>query len=84
MLASFIGYFKQDNKEIVQTLEKEAPYLNELQKRFINLLEVRKEQEKTIDITCFYEEMPMPVVGTVSCFQSGCLRLFPRHGLCSH
>ena len=66
MLASFLGYVKQDNKQIVETLEKEAPHLDELQKRFLNLLEFRKQQGDAIDVTCFFEELPLAVVGTVS------------------
>ena len=66
MLASALGYIKQDNKQIVETLEKEAPHLNELQKRFLNYLEVRKEEKDPMAITCFYEELPFPLVGTVS------------------
>ncbi|PMD45596.1 hypothetical protein L207DRAFT_257879 [Hyaloscypha variabilis F] len=65
MLASLLSYVKQDNPSIVQTLEKEAPHLNELQKRFLNMLEGRKQQGKPIEITCFFEELPMKVLGTI-------------------
>jgi len=44
ILASLLGYVKQNNKQIIQTLEAEAPHLNELQKRFSNLLEYRKQR----------------------------------------
>lgn len=68
MLASVFGYVKQDNMQIVETLEKEAPHLNELQKRFLNLLEYRKELKDPIAITCFFEELPLSLLGTVSLF----------------
>lgn len=65
MLASFLGYIKQDNPQIVSTLEKEAPHLNTLQRRFTNFLEGRKEAGDAVEITCFFEELPMAIVGTV-------------------
>jgi hypothetical protein len=68
MLASALGYVKQDNVAIVETFEKESPHLNDLQERFVNMLENRKQAGEPIDITCFYEEMPLPVFGTVSSF----------------
>ncbi|KAE8450572.1 hypothetical protein EG329_006303 [Mollisiaceae sp. DMI_Dod_QoI] len=43
----------------------EAPHLNELQKRFLNFLEFRKQQGDAIDVTCFFEELPLPVFGTI-------------------
>jgi hypothetical protein len=81
MLASFLGYVKQDNKAIVETLEKEAPHLNELQKRFIHLLEKRKEDENAIEITCFYEELPMAVVGTIVPSQSATIHGYEPIGI---
>lgn len=66
MLASLLGYVKQDNTAIVQGLEKEAPHLAQLQQDFAQFLENKKEIKKPIDIFCFFEELPVPVLGTVS------------------
>lgn len=80
MLASFLSHVKQDNKAIVSTLEKEAPHLNELQKRFVNLLEKRKEGV-AIEVTCFFEELPMPVVGTIVPEQSATIHGYEGIGI---
>lgn len=65
MLARIFGPFKQTNAEIVSGLEKEAKQLNILQKRLVNFLDFRKETGNDVEITCFFEELPMPVIGTV-------------------
>lgn len=65
MLASILGFVKQDNVGIVQGLEKEAPHLAELQKRFYTFLANRKQEGSAINITCFNEELPVAVLGTV-------------------
>lgn len=56
---------KQTNVDIVKDLEKEAPALTELQRRFYTLLANRREEGGSIRVTCCYEELPVPVVSTV-------------------
>ncbi|MCJ1309582.1 hypothetical protein MMC25_003242 [Agyrium rufum] len=65
ILASILGYVKQGNAELIKRLNKEEPHLALLQERFIKLLEIRKERNRPISITCFYEELPVPVLGTI-------------------
>jgi len=65
ILASVLGYAKQDNAELVKRLNKEEPRLVILQERFAKLLETRKEANRPIHVTCFYEELPVPILGTV-------------------
>ena len=65
ILASLLGYVKQDNVDVVSGLEKEAPRLAELQKRFYNLLAGFAQEGHAIAITCCYEELPVAVLGTV-------------------
>ncbi|KAJ9646982.1 hypothetical protein H2199_001968 [Coniosporium tulheliwenetii] len=65
MLASMLGLVKQDNVNVVKNLEKNASSLMELQKRFYTLLANRREEGKAIEITCFYEELPLPIIGTI-------------------
>lgn len=86
ILASALGYVKQDNAELVKRLNKEEPRLALLQERFANLLETRKEMKQPISITCFYEELPVPILGTVCRCSHRCpdnqlmyIRLFRRH-----
>ena len=65
ILASVLGYVKQNNVELVKRLNNEEPRLALLQERFMKLLETRKETNQPINIACFYEELPVPVLGTV-------------------
>ncbi|PKS08577.1 hypothetical protein jhhlp_004963 [Lomentospora prolificans] len=65
ILASALNYVKQDNSELVKRLNKEEPRLDLLQERFMKFLEWRKDQARPINITCFYEELPLPVIGTI-------------------
>jgi pimeloyl-ACP methyl ester carboxylesterase len=65
ILASVLGYVKQDNADLVKRLNKEEPRLALLQERFAKLVEIRKETNRPFCITCFYEELPVPVLGLV-------------------
>lgn len=65
ILASVLGYMKQDNAELVQRLNKEEPRLALLQERFAKLLEARKEAARPISIACFFEELPVAILGMV-------------------
>lgn len=65
MLASMLGLVKQANVDIVKGLEKGAPALTEMQKRFCSLLANRQEEGQAIEITCCSEELPVPVLGVV-------------------
>jgi hypothetical protein len=65
ILASLFGYVKQDNAELVKRLNKEEPRLEFLQERFSKFLEIRKEVQRPVSIACFFEELPVAVLGTV-------------------
>jgi hypothetical protein len=65
ILVSLLGFVKQDNAELVKRLNKEEPRLELLQERFLKFLEIRKERQRPVHITCFFEELPVPVLGTV-------------------
>lgn len=65
ILASALNYVKQDNSELIKRLNKEEPRLDLLQERFMKFLELRKDQGRPVNITCFYEELPLPVIGTI-------------------
>lgn len=67
MLASVLGYVKQDNAELVKRLNKEEPRLALLQEQFSKFLEVRKEAQQPVNVVCFFEELPVPILGMV-CF----------------
>ena len=60
-----LGYVKQDNAELVKRLNKEEPRLAFLQERFSRFLEMRKEAQRPMNVTCFFEELPVAVLGMV-------------------
>lgn len=58
---------KQINVDIVQVLRTDSEVLARIKEDFHALLRRRIEAGKRrIDITCFYEELPLPGVGEVS------------------
>jgi hypothetical protein len=65
MLASMTGLVKQTNAQIVTSLEKEAPALTELQKRFSTLLANRRDAGEEMEIICCHEELPVLMLGMV-------------------
>ncbi|KAL9082519.1 MAG: hypothetical protein Q9165_008868 [Trypethelium subeluteriae] len=81
ILASVLGYVKQDNAELVKRLNKEEPRLALLQERFVNFLETRKEANQPISVTCFYEELPVPVLGTIVPVPSAQMDPYPAIGI---
>jgi hypothetical protein len=65
ILVSVLGYVKQDSAELVKRLNKEESRLALLQERFSKLLEMRKEAQQPVNVACFFEELPVAVLGTV-------------------
>lgn len=67
MLAKSIGLFKQTNPEILQVLKTDSEVLAHIQDSFHAMIRSRAGATlPPIDITCFYEELSLPGVGTVS------------------
>lgn len=56
---------KRTNKDIVSVLRPGSEMLADVQDGFHNILRLRKEEGTDINITCFYEELPLPGVGEV-------------------
>lgn len=66
-MAQLGGIFKQTNPQIVKVLESESEVLARIQTDFHNLCKARaKNNDQAIEITCFYEELPLPGIGIVS------------------
>ncbi|KAI8662890.1 hypothetical protein NCS56_01093800 [Fusarium sp. Ph1] len=66
MLSRSVGMMKQTNTDIVQLLTRDSEVLARIQDCFHTLIMARnKEQANDIDITCFYEELPMKRIGVV-------------------
>jgi pimeloyl-ACP methyl ester carboxylesterase len=63
--AKLLSLVKETNKHIVQVLEPDSEMLAMIQKKFHGILRTRSIG-RPIDVTCFYEEVPLPVLGLVS------------------
>jgi len=58
---------RKTNSEIVRVLERGSEMLANLQQEFHTLLDDRsRNQKKTMDMFCFFEELPVVGVGKVS------------------
>ena len=65
--ARSIGVLKQTNSEIVAVLKRDSEVLARIQSGFHAMIRSRsKDGLRPIEITCFYEELPLPGVGVVS------------------
>lgn len=57
---------KQTNTRIIEVLEKDSEVLARIQDSFHTMIRARDQDGfHPIDITCFYEELPLLVVGVV-------------------
>jgi hypothetical protein len=66
-LAKAIGVLKQTNAEILAVLKSDSEVLERIQSNFHTMIRARNQNGLApIEITCFYEELPLPGVGTVS------------------
>lgn len=59
ILANIVNVAKPANSAPVWLLERGSEMLRDVQDRFHNLLEKRKDEGAKIEITCFYETLPL-------------------------
>ena len=69
-LARTIGHIKQTDHGIVEVLRRDSEVLARIQDSFHAMIMTRnkdghKDGLQPIEITCFYEELPLPGVGLV-------------------
>ncbi|RYP18173.1 hypothetical protein DL767_009885 [Monosporascus sp. MG133] len=66
LLSQSIGVIKQTNTEIVEVLKRESDMLAQIQDSFHAMVMARSREDLwPIEISCFYEELPLPGVGQV-------------------
>lgn len=64
-----MGLVKQTNPDILAVLKRDSEVLARIQDSFHTIILAQSQSDHPrIDITCFYEELPMPGVGTVRVF----------------
>jgi hypothetical protein len=67
LLARWMGLLTQTNPQILAVLESDSEILARVQDGFHTMVRARiQEMLKPIEITCFYEELPLPGIGVVS------------------
>lgn len=77
MMAKSMGFIKQTNSQIVEVLKSDSEVLARIQTEFHTMLRARaKNGDQPIEITCFYEELPLPGIGIVSAL--GPIRSLPH------
>ncbi|KAK3896916.1 Alpha/Beta hydrolase protein [Staphylotrichum tortipilum] len=74
--ASAIGLVKSTNKSLLEVLETNNQYLESIQSRFMAMLREQREGGRPLGVTCFLEELPLPVAGQVVCKASAILEGF--------
>jgi hypothetical protein len=66
-LSKVIGLLKQTNPDILSVLQADSEVLARIQDSFHTMIRARNQDGLLpIEITCFFEEIPLPGVGLVS------------------
>ena len=66
MLARTLGLIKQTNSGILEVLSRDSEVLARVREAFFTMIRSRdREHLPPIEITCFFEELPLPGIGLV-------------------
>jgi predicted alpha/beta hydrolase family esterase len=73
--ASALGLVKSTNKSLLKILETDDQFLESIQARFWAMIRELREGGRRLEVTCFFEELPLPlpVVGKVVSKESATL-----------
>ncbi len=71
--ASTIGLLKSTNESLLDILETDNQLLESIQVDFSHMIRGLLARGRRLDVTCFFEELPMPVVGKVVSKESATL-----------
>ncbi|KAL8299073.1 hypothetical protein RB593_009129 [Gaeumannomyces tritici] len=63
--AKAVGLVKSTNKSLMEILETKDQFLESIQGRFLDMIREQRESGRRLEVTCFFEELPLPVAGTV-------------------
>ncbi|KAL3440856.1 hypothetical protein BJX65DRAFT_289668 [Aspergillus insuetus] len=81
-LARAINLIKQTNPNILSVLERESEVLARIQNSFHAFIRSKLVTDgKAVEITSFYEELPLPGIGLVVPLQSAIIRGYPSIGI---
>lgn len=62
---SVLALAKSTNTKLVEVLQKDDQLLESLQSNFLKMIQERRRNGRTLEVTCFFEELPLPGVGKV-------------------
>lgn len=71
--ASALGLVKSTNKSLLKILETDDQFLESIQVRFWSMIRELRESGRRLEVTCFFEELPLSVVGKVVSKESATL-----------
>jgi hypothetical protein len=63
--ADALGLVKSTNKSLIDILRAENQLLEAIQNDFLSMVRQLRENHRSLEVMCFYEELPLPVVGKV-------------------
>ncbi|KAL2199927.1 P-loop containing nucleoside triphosphate hydrolase protein [Corynascus similis CBS 632.67] len=65
LLSRSIGIIKQTNTQIIEVLKRDSEVLARIQDGFHTMVLARGREGQPIEISCFFEELPLPGIGQV-------------------
>lgn len=71
--AGALGVVKSTNRSLLKILETDDQLLEALQVDFWSMIRELRESGRPLEVTCFFEELPLPVVGKVVSKESATL-----------
>ncbi|OBT65046.1 hypothetical protein VE03_05181, partial [Pseudogymnoascus sp. 23342-1-I1] len=71
--ASRLGVLKSTNKSLLEVLETNNQLLESVNVRFWSMVRGQRESGRRLEISCFFEELPLPVVGHIVSKESATL-----------
>ena len=81
MLAKYLGLIRQANPQILEVHRSNSEVLARIQAGFHAMIRAREQrQEPSINVTCFYEEIPLPGVGEIVPMRSAILPAYTHIG----
>ena len=63
--ATALGIIKSTNQSLLQILQSNDQFLESIHTGFLSMIRDLQRQGRQLEVTCFYEELPLPVVGKV-------------------
>lgn len=71
--ASIFGVVKSTNTTLLDILQRDNQLLESIQVDFLTMIRRLRESGRGVEITCFFEELPFPVVGKIVTSESATL-----------